>query len=195
MKKVIVSFLVFLLGMSICGCGVKDVGENAESENVSNNVSSEEFMSEQEEGKEETEENLLGEEKEKEPIEPIPGKKSGLYYAFQNGLLTINDLETIAYYLNNELQPAEALDPTIEASIQETEAESIRKDPHAMMPDYPAENINILGFYGVYQSKYYVYTITPWGANCCANIRCSEIGGVKFFLCESTSIRIWYAVE
>lgn len=195
MKKISLCLLLLAFGMSICGCGVRDAGENVASGGSETSediveVPEEELPTEQDE----TVETIPDDEAEKTPIEPIPGETKSLSYAFHYGLITKDDLETVAYYINNELDPAETLDPTIEASIQETEAESIRKNPRNMSPDYPAENITIFGYYGVYQSKYYVYMITPFGANCCANIRCETIDDVKLFYSESTSIRVWNAV-
>ncbi len=85
-------------------------------------------------------------------VEPM-GTLCSLQVAYDGGLLTVGDLQSIANYHNNGIEYAEALDANIELAIKETAAEVIRtreSNPHM---EASAADVSIVGYYRTYNDS------------------------------------------
>ena len=82
------------------------------------------------------------------------GKFYTLQEAYDNGFLTKEDLEQIAYYNNNEIEYPETLDKSVEQKIKEVAAEYLRNREVHPVPQARASGITILKYLGAYSGNY-----------------------------------------
>ena len=117
-----------------------------------------------------------------------------LQEAYDRGYLTKEDLEQIAYYINNGLSCPEPLDSSIEDAIKESAAYEMRNRETHPYPEATADDFTILNYYGSYSDCFVVsmndcYDLFPadvpnyW----------EEIGGVQFHITNYNKIRVWIA--
>ena len=85
------------------------------------------------------------------------GEFYSLQEAYDNGYLTKEDLENIAYYNNNKLLTyPETIDETVAALIKEDAANIRRNQDKLPILDAKAEDFEILKYYGTYNGCYVV---------------------------------------
>lgn len=117
-----------------------------------------------------------------------------LQEAYDRGYLTKEDLEQIAYYINNGLSCPEPLDSSIEDAIKESAAYEIRNRQIEPFLDATADGFTIVRYYGNYSNSFVVrmrndYDLYPtdvpsyW----------VEIGGVQFHFIGYDDIVVWIA--
>jgi hypothetical protein len=124
----------------------------------------------------------------------------GVFYnlqqAFDNELLTNDDLDSIAYYLNDESKPVypDPVSAEIQGAIKETRSAILRaevdRDGVLRYPNATTEDVTILGYYGKYNDSYAVmiadsfteYTSAEWS---------ETIDGVTFYYSDGNRILIW----
>lgn len=124
------------------------------------------------------------------------GSFYSLQKAFDNGWLTKEDLQSIAYYLNDDSMPIypNELSVEIEKAIKETRAFNLRAEVDASgvsrFPDAKAEDISFRGYYGNYNNLFAVMiadSFTEYG-----QAEWSEIvDGVTFHYADGNRILIW----
>lgn len=119
-----------------------------------------------------------------------------LQKAFDSGWLTKDDLQSIAYYLNDDSMPIypNDLSAKIEKAIKETRASNLRAEVDAYgvsrFPDAKAEDVSLRGYYGNYNNLFAVmivdgfteYSQAEWSEN---------IDGVTFHYADGNRIVIW----
>ena len=119
-----------------------------------------------------------------------------LQKAFDSGWLTKDDLQSIAYYLNDDLIPIYpiALSPEIETAIKETRAFDLRSEVDAYgvsrFPDAKAEDVSLKGYYGKY-NKLYAVMIVDWFTEYVLEEWSEIIDGVPFHYADGNKIVIW----
>ena len=124
----------------------------------------------------------------------------GVFYnlqqAFDNELITNDDLVSIAYYLNDESMPVypEPISEEIQEAIKETRSAILKaevdRDGVLRYPNATAEDVTLRGYYGKYNDSYAVmiadsyneYTEALWS---------ETIDGVTFYYTNGNSILIW----
>lgn len=117
-----------------------------------------------------------------------------LQQSFDNGYLSYEDLESIAYYINNDLSDSRQLDSGIAESIKESAAKRMREDDIEPIPDAKAEGFTIISYYGCYSDCHVVrlrdeYVLRPtnlpdyW----------KEIGGVNFHITTYDTVGVYRA--
>ena len=91
------------------------------------------------------------------------GEFYSLQEAYDNGYLTKEDLENIAYYNNNKLLTyPETIDETVAALIKEDAANIRRNQDKLPILDAKAEDFEILKYYGTYNGCYVVLLNEPY---------------------------------
>jgi hypothetical protein len=124
----------------------------------------------------------------------------GVFYnlqqAFDNELLTNDNLDSIAYYLNDESMPVypDPVSAEIQGAIKETRAAILRaevdRDGVFRYPNATVEDVTLLEYYGKYNDSYAVmiadsfteYTAAEWS---------ETIAGVTFYYSDGNRILIW----
>lgn len=123
-------------------------------------------------------------------------RKHGEFYtleeAYNNGLLTKENLEEIAYYVNDQLKYPEELDSKVEKKIKNDMAYDFRHRTDHAVKEAKAEGFMIFAFYGEYSGSYIVrirdiYIMTT--AYIPHNYE--EVGGVDFYYTGHYRIKIW----
>ena len=128
----------------------------------------------------------------KELEEENMGKFYTLQESYDNGFLTKEDLEQIAYLVNNELSYPQKLESDIENAIKDAAAYEMRNRKIEPYLDASADGFTIVRYCGVYSGNYVIimrndYDIFPtdvpsyW----------KEIGGVQFHFVGYDSIVVW----
>ena len=117
-----------------------------------------------------------------------------LQQAFDYGYLTKEDLEQIAYHINNQLSYPQPLESSIETAIKEAAAYEIRNRKIEPFLNATADGFTIVEYYGKYSDCFVVrmrndYDIYPtdvpsWW---------EEIGGVQFHFTGHDRIMVWKA--
>lgn len=112
------------------------------------------------------------------------GMSGGCYYlqeAYDGGLLTVENLESIAGYHNGGTGYSEPLDESVAVKIKEIAAKKLRETENNSCPEARAEGFEICAYYGQYNGLYAVrisneYVLHP------ADVPnyTVEIGGVEF---------------
>ncbi len=119
-----------------------------------------------------------------------------LQMAFDNGWLTKEDLQSIAYYHNDDSMPTypNALSAEVEKAIKETRAYNLRDEVDAdgisRFPDAKAEDVSLRGYYGKYNNLFAVLiadSFTEYGQAEWSEI----IDGVTFHYADGNKIMIW----
>ena len=136
----------------------------------------------------------------KAEINKVQQKELGMFYtlqeAFDNGWLTKEDLQIIAYYLNDDSGPAysDDLSAEIEKTIKKTWAYNLRTevnvDGDLRFPDAKEEDVSLIGYYGNYNNLFAVmcadnftfYTLAEWS---------EIIDEVTFHYVDGNRIWIW----
>ena len=87
-------------------------------------------------------------------------RKHGEFYtlqeAYDNGLLTKENLEEIACYVNDQLKYPEELDSKVEKKIKNDMAYDFRHRTDHAVKEAKAEGFMIFAFYGEYSGSYIV---------------------------------------
>ena len=127
--------------------------------------------------------------------EPTGTFLSSLKAAYDDGFLTKEDLEQIAYYNNNHEKPEEELDSKIEQAIKEALAEEARNNEYDAYPDADAKDYEIMEYFGEYGGCYVFRADNPYGVySDDLYVEWVEIGGVRFRVTHFR-IRIWKTNE
>lgn len=102
-----------------------------------------------------------------------------LQEAYDEGLLTFENLQCIADYHNNGISYPEELDDCVSESVKRTWAESLRTDVINPRPEVNAEEIVITKYYGTYNNCFVV--ILDYGTHADVSIPVTDtVGGVSF---------------
>ena len=115
-----------------------------------------------------------------------------LQESYDRGYLTKEDLEQIAYYINNELSYLQPLESSIEYAIKEAAAYKIRNREKEPFPDATADGFTIVEYYGNYSDSFVVrmrddYDLHPSDVSS----YWIEIGGVQFHFVGYDRIAVW----
>ena len=121
------------------------------------------------------------------------GEFYSLQEAYDNGYLTKEDLENIAYYNNNKLLTyPETIDETVAALIKEDAANIRRNQDKLPILDAKAEDFEILKYYGTYNGCYVVLLNEPYDKFFTVIIdEWVTIGGVEFHYIGHLRKSIW----
>ena len=124
----------------------------------------------------------------------IGGEVYTLQEAFDFGYLSTENLEQIAYYVNNGLACPQTLESRIEDAIKEAMAYRIRNRELAPCLDATAEGITIVKYYGKYSDSFVVRLRNDYDDHP-ADIPnyWIEIGGVQFHIRSYDDIMLWRA--
>jgi hypothetical protein len=107
----------------------------------------------------------------------------GIFYslkeAYDEGLLTVENLQSIADYHNNGISYPEELDDFVSESVKKAWAESLRTDKTNPRPETTAEEIVITKYYGTYNNC--IVVILDYGTHADVSIPVTDtVGGVSF---------------
>lgn len=128
----------------------------------------------------------------------------GVFYslqeAYDNGILTVEDLQNIAYYQNGEnnetdfvplpKDPAHLSDETIK-DIKQTHLVALHTRASARCPKAKIDDIAVLEYYGTYNGAVAV-KVSDIYSNYPAIVKELEVSGVKFIY-SGPVVRIWQA--
>lgn len=99
--------------------------------------------------------------------------------AYDEGLLTVENLQSIADYHNNGISYPEELDDFVSDSIKKARAESLRTDETNPKPKATAEDIVITKYYGTYNNC--IVLILDYGTHAEISIPVTDtVGGITF---------------
>lgn len=116
------------------------------------------------------------------------GSFYSLQQAYDEGLLTMQDLENIAKHHNNGTMAADILSGTIEKTIKEAAAEKLRNE----IPEAKAEDFVILHYYGTYSNSIAIIMNAPHQESPSMIIdEWVTIAGVSFHYIGHNKITIW----
>lgn len=166
-KKIFLWGLICAVGLSLF-CGCNSVNDPSHKNNNQNNISD----------------------------EVITGAFYTLSEAYNSGYLSKEDLQSIADYLNEEIEFPESLDSEVEKAIKETAAYNIRNRDIEPFPDATAGGIIIVAFYGVYSDNFVIkmrnnYDLHPDDVPS----RWEEIGGIQFHFIGYDRVSVWREKE
>ena len=120
--------------------------------------------------------------------------KLGNFYtlqeAYDGGMLTVEDLQVIAEYLENGMSVPEPLSPDIENAIKELAARNLREKEPDRFPDAKAEDFTITKYYGTYNG-YVAFTIEDIYTSYAAVCVDETIAGVEFHYPTPIKIIVW----
>lgn len=113
--------------------------------------------------------------------------------AYENGLLTQDDLQEIADLHNVNVQCAEKLDGEIAEFIKKAAAWKLKNDEKSPIDEAKAEDFTILKYYGVYHQDCYVVVLDePYFEFPAVEVdEWKEIGGVQFHITSFYEIEVW----
>ncbi len=115
-----------------------------------------------------------------------------LQEAYDEGLLTVENLQSIADLHNVGTESADTLSSDIEESIKETAAANMRNDELSSIPEAVADGFLILRYYGTYNNSVAVIMNNPYIGNPAAIVSELEtIAGVSFHYLGYEKIEIW----
>lgn len=117
------------------------------------------------------------------------GTLYSLQAAYDEGLLTVDDLRSIAYYHNDNIQYPEVLDEKIEQTIKKTYAEIIRtrsSNPHT---EATTCDVSIIRYFGTYNDCVAVILFDSF-TDYPSVMREKKIAGVTFVY-SGANITIW----
>ena len=123
-------------------------------------------------------------------------RKHGEFYtlqeAYDNGLLTKENLEEIAYYVNNSLSYPEALDGKIEKKIKNDMAYEIRHAEKAAVKNAKPDGVRVFWYYGEYSDCYIVRLINDyWLLPAGESYNWINIDGVEIHLVNNPPLYVW----
>lgn len=122
------------------------------------------------------------------------GKFYTLQEAYDEGLLTVDDLQSIANHFNNGTLPADTLSSAIEAVIKETAAENMRNDDLSPIAGAKANDFLILKYFGTYNGSVAVIINDPYHDYPAVELDINEtIAGVLFHYTNPNRIVVWKA--
>jgi hypothetical protein len=115
-----------------------------------------------------------------EEDEIVPkGTFYSLQEAYDDGLLTVENLQSIADYHNNGISYPEELDDFVSESVKMAWAESLRTNETYPRPEANAEEIVITKYYGTYNNC--IVIILDYGTHAEISIPVTDtVGGVSF---------------
>ncbi len=118
----------------------------------------------------------------------------GAFYSLENaynqGLITIEDLQTIAYYQNHGIMHSGTLNTELEEAIKETRAKNLRNRSKNPIRDAKAKDVSILKYYGNYNNCLAVM-ISDIYHDYTNAIETITIAGVEFIYGNGNKIIIW----
>lgn len=120
----------------------------------------------------------------------VEGEFYTLKEAYEAGLLTREDLQTIALYYNGGEDVPDPIDARVAASIRESAAQRERLVNHTL--EAKARDYEILKFYGEYNGCYAVKFNFPYGQFPAVDVdEWEEIGGIRFHHTTHEPLEIW----
>ena len=134
--------------------------------------------------------------------EPAPEKKGDFYTlqeAYDQGLITLDDLKSIAYYQNGGSEDEsfvpipktpEVLSEKTEKAIKETRAYDARNQSQLPHKDATPDKVNVKHYYGTYNNCVAVM-ITDMYAAYDASLWKITVEGVLFCYADGNRILIW----
>ncbi len=130
--------------------------------------------------------------------EPPEGEMNGQFYtlqeAYNENLLTVEDLQSIANHLNNGTLPADTLGSAIETGIKETAAENMRNDELSPIPEAKADGFTVQ-YYGTYNGSIAVLLSNAYLNYPAEDLDITiEVAGVSFHYNDPRTIEIWKSV-
>lgn len=114
------------------------------------------------------------------------GRFYTLQEAFDEGFLTVPDLQIIATYYNNKTDPLDILNDTTVKTIKETYRESVIN-----MPTVSLDGIIIMKYYGTFNGNIAIGITDDYHAYDYVIFDELDIEGVIFYKIHDASIRIW----
>jgi hypothetical protein len=124
-----------------------------------------------------------------ETKEKITGTFYTLQEAYDEGFLTQQDLQSIAYYQNGEFDNPTVLSAETEKAIKETRADILRDLPNPVK-SAKAEDVSILKYYGKYEC-FAAIMITDAYTDYIRAERDVTVAGVLFHYSDGNDIVIW----
>lgn len=200
MKKILGTCIALFLGVvmmfGVVGCNADTQKElqNTIDELQSRIEEMEDRLAEMEEQIRERDEKI--EQLENEIAEKSVGTFYSLQEAYDYGYLTKTDLESVANYLNEEIEYSEALDGEIENAIKEAAAYEIRNRKIEPFPEATAEGFRLTAFYGAYSDSYVIKMRNDYD-NLPTDVPnyWEEIGGVQFHFMGHDRVTVWREKE
>ncbi len=102
-----------------------------------------------------------------------------LQEAYDEGFLTVGNLQSIADYHNNGVSYPEKLDDCVSESVKKAWAETLRTDETNPRPEANAEEIVITNYYGTYNNL--IVVMLDYGRYTDISIPVTDtVGGVSF---------------
>lgn len=121
-------------------------------------------------------------------------RKHGEFYtleeAYNSGLLTKENLEEIAYYVNNSMRYPEALDGKIEKKIKNDMAYEIRHVEKAAVKNAKPDGFEVKKYYGEYNGNYVVLMESIYYDNLTV-ITEITVEGITFVFSTSNTASVW----
>lgn len=119
----------------------------------------------------------------------------GIFYSLQDaydqGLLTIHDLQSIANYLNNGLVNADVLNAEVEKAIKETAAKDMRNDKLNPIHEAMAEGFTVQ-YYGTYNGGIAVLLSNRYLNYSTEELDITiDVAGVRFKYNDPRTIEFW----
>ena len=111
----------------------------------------------------------------------------GMQEAYDNGLITVEDLQSIANHQNNGTKPSGTLSAEVERAIEETVAYNLRNLNPNPITDATAKDVRISKYYGTYNNCVAVMI----SAAATQALWDDVIAGVIFHYNNGNSIVIW----
>ncbi|MGN0823837.1 MAG: hypothetical protein ACI4MB_02070 [Candidatus Coproplasma sp.] len=120
----------------------------------------------------------------------IRGQFYSLEKSYENGLITVEQLQEIADYHNDGKESPTPLDDKIANAIKETAAADTRK--YEKLVEVKASEFKILRYYGNYNNCYVVMICNPY-INYPEVIvdEWVDVGGAQFHITTHESIQVW----
>lgn len=122
-------------------------------------------------------------------------KSMGQFYtlqdAYDSGLLTVENLQIIANYLNNGTLPTDNLSSKIETAIKKTAAEKMRNDKLNPISEAKAEGFGVR-YYGSYNGNIAVIMDNVYQDYITEDLDITvEVAGISFHYNSLRMIEIW----
>jgi len=115
-----------------------------------------------------------------------------LQEAYDEGLLTAQDLQTIANYHANGTLPAGELSTEIASAIKELAAKNMRESELTPVEDAKAADFSIIRYYGVYNGSVALMINDPYHEYPAEDLDINEtIAGVLFHYTNPNRIIVW----
>lgn len=132
----------------------------------------------------------------KAEINKVQQKELGMFYtlqeAYDEGLLTVEDLQQIANYHANGTSPTGELSTEITNKIKELAAKNMRESEITPVEDAKAADFSILRYYGVYNEIVALMINDPYHEYPAEDLDINEtIAGVLFHYTNPNRIIVW----